>query len=118
MIACERATRAIRPVHAGCEPHDQESRVCRTEWRNRATVIIRVAAVDFVEKPGEPRARAAIPVKNCRIHPSVLHVAYDRPAEPSRADQARTGHEFFEFLLDLFLIVRFHLALRSTYGGT
>ena len=117
MITGKGTPRAIRPVHAWRKPYDQETRVNRAKWRHRPTVVIRIATVNVVQKVRKSRASAALPLKNSWVHRSLLHVAYDRPAEASCANKARTRHEFFELLLHFFLVVRFCLALRRANRG-
>jgi hypothetical protein len=50
MIARERATRSIGPVHTRSQAHDKEARIQGAERRHRPTIIIRVSPVHFIEK--------------------------------------------------------------------
>ena len=112
MVSGKRSSGAIRSVHARRKADYQETRVSCTKRRNRAAIVVRVSTVDVVQEVRKTRTGATILVKNCQIHASVLHMANDRPAEAPGSNQTCAGHEFFQFLLDLFLVVCLGLALR------
>lgn len=56
MVAGERATAPVRPVHTGRQANDKKSRVGGAEWRYGSAVVVRIPALNLVQETGEPRA--------------------------------------------------------------
>ena len=55
MVAGERATCPVRPVHTGRQTNDKKSRIGGTERRHRSAVVVRIPILNLVQKSGEPR---------------------------------------------------------------
>jgi len=68
MIAGKWPPCSVCTVHPRREAHDQKTRPRIAEWRYRFAIIVRISLLHLVEKQREPRASAAVLVKNIRVH--------------------------------------------------
>jgi hypothetical protein len=64
MVAGKRPPRAVCAVHSRRKANDKETRVRSAKRGYRAAVVVRVLRLDPVQKTGQPRTTAAVPVEN------------------------------------------------------
>lgn len=67
MIARERATSAVRAMHAGRKANNQKPRADITKWRYGPTVIAGVTVIDSIEKGRQTRAGATVFIEYCGV---------------------------------------------------